>query len=132
MALKIIRDDTKPFLIRAEFSKVLTILCFLQAQVWTILAIYFCIKYSLDSTFAIALLGFVFLGENVAIVGYFSKAKLYNATKLKTDSIKEIYTITKDRDKALEELDILEDVLDNEFTELANENLEESVKERLL
>ena len=65
-------------------------------------------------------------------MGYFSKAKLYNATKLKTDSIKEIYKITKDRDKALEELDVLENVLDNEFTELANENLEESVKERLL
>ena len=46
------RDGKKLFLIRTEFSKVLTILCFLQAQIWIILAIYFCIKYSLDSTYA--------------------------------------------------------------------------------
>ena len=132
MGFKIIRDKKKPFLIRAEFSKLLTILCFLQAQIWAILIVYFCIEHSLDSTLAIALLGFVFLGENVSICCYFNKTKIYNATKLKTDSIKEIYTITKNTDKALEDLGSLENVLNDEFAETTNENFEQCIKEKLL
>lgn len=121
------KDKQKPFLIRAEFSKVLTILCILQAQIWTIVTLILSIKFALDSTLAIALLGFMFIGENVSIYCYFSKSRLYNATKLKTDSIKEIYKLTKDKDKALEELSEVEDMTDNAFMETLQENIKDEI-----
>lgn len=121
------KSNKKPFLIRAEFSKVLTILCILQAQLWTIIILALSIKFMLDSTIAVALLGFVFIGENVAIFCYFSKTRLYNATKLKTDSIKEIYKLTKDKDKALEELSEVEDMTDNAFMETLQENIKDEI-----
>ena len=121
------KDKQKRFLIRAEFSKVLTMLCILQAQIWTIVTLILSIKFALDSTLAIALLGFMFIGENVAIYCYFSKSRLYNATKLKTDSIKEIYKLTKDKDKALEELSEVEDMTDNAFMETLQENIKDEI-----
>lgn len=121
------KNNKKPFLVRAEFSKVLTILCILQAQLWTVAILILSIKFMLDSTIAVALLGFIFLGENIAIACYFNKTKLFNATKLKTDSIKEIYKITNDKNKALEELSIVEEITNNDFTETLQEDIESKV-----
>lgn len=121
------KNKQKPFLIRAEFSKVLTILCILQAQLWTIVILALSIKFMLDSTIAVALLGFIFIGENVSIYCYFAKSRLYNATKLKTDSIKEIYKLTNDKEKALEELSEVEDMTDNAFMEITQENIKDEI-----
>lgn len=118
-----VKVKKQPFLIRVEFSKLLTVLCIVQAQLWTSVIMFLSIKYCLDSILCTTLLGLVFVGENIGIACYFNKTKLFNAVRLKTESVKEIYKITNDKNKAMTDLLNVENITDNQFNIDSNEDL---------
>ena len=125
MALKIIRDGKKPFLIRAEFSKVLTILCFLQAWVVSGVVLFLSISFQLDNMVAGLICTPAWSIFLCATYCYFDKTKMQNCMRIKVEATKEIYKITNDKNKALEDLSEIETLTESKFDEVALENLKD-------
>ena len=125
---KIIQQEKKkPFLIRVEFSKLLTMLAMLQAWIVSTIVLYLAVKFNLDSVIAGLVCTPSWCIFLCATYCYFDKSKMQNCMAIKVQAIKDVYKVTNDKDKALEDLNEIETVVDNKFDEIASENLKDKI-----
>ena len=119
------KKDNKLFWLKAEFSKLLTILAMIQA--WIISGIVLClsISFQLDSVVAGLICTPAWSIFLCATYCYFDKSKMQNCMSIKVKATKEIYKITSDKDKAIEDLSEIETLTESKFDEVALEDLKD-------
>ena len=121
------QDKKKPFLIRVEFSKLLTMLAMFQSWIVSFIVLYLAVKFNLDSIIAGLICTPSWAIFLCAVYCYFDKSKMQNCMEIKVKAIKDVYKVTNEKDKALEDLNEIETVVDNKFDEIASENLKDKI-----